>query len=383
MVQLSRRPGFGQLLEAINEWGALRLDLQGRVKSWNRAAPRMLGCSADDLRGRDCSFLFVEGGTDASQALRHAVSGGRYGYEGWLSRDDGAQFWAAVTIVSVIGRGGSTTEYAVAVRDLTKSKGREAGLQAALDVVQAVLAGMDLDAVLQLVAERARVLVRADAAAVRTADAGQRALVLRGVSERRGSSHVMPLIPVRALPIPGSICGAVFETGRPRLFSDLWGAWRSLPAAAAGSRLTSALGRVMHGPALLVPLRVRDRTLGVLMASNTRRRLPFHKHDLATLGLFANQVAVTVQQAHVRRDHERRGLVEERKRLGRDLHDGAIQSLYAVTLRLMAAIERAQDRRLVDQLVSLTAGVDVVIGDLRGHVSALRSDAGDPARATE
>jgi signal transduction histidine kinase len=241
---------------------------------------------------------------------------------------------------------------------------------------------MDLDAVLQLVAERARTLVRADAAAVRTADAGAQTLVLRGVSER-GGRHVMPLVPVQELPIPGSVCGAVFETGLPRLFPDLWGAWKSLPVTASGSRITSAWRRVVHGPALLVPLRVRDRTVGVLMASNSRGRLPFHRHDLATLGLFANQVAVTVQQAHVRRDQERQALIEERKRLGRDLHDGAIQSLYAVTLRLMAAIERAPDGRLADQLSRLTRHVDVVIADLRGHVSALRSDAADPAPATE
>lgn len=382
MVQLPRGPSFGHLIDAIKEWAVLRLDLRGRVTGWNRVAPKILGCSADALHGRHCSFLFSQAGEDESHALRYAASSGRYDYEGWHARDDGGQFWAAITVAPVNGRDGSPIEYTVAVRDLTRSKGREAGLRAALDVAQAVLAGMDLDAVLQLVAERARVLVRADAAAVRTADARERALVLRGVSER-GGRHVTSLVPVRELSIPGSVCGAVFETGRPRLFSDLWGAWKSLPVAAAGSRLTSVLGRVMHGPALLVPLRVRDRTLGVLMASNTRGRLPFHKHDLATLAVFARQVAVTVQQAHVRRDQERRVLIEERKRLGRDLHDGAIQSLYAVTLRLMAAIERAQDRRLADQLASLTAHVDFVIADLRGHVSALRSDAGEGVQPTE
>lgn len=255
---------------------------------------------------------------------------------------------------------------------------QERGLWAALDVSKALLAGREPDAVLELVADRARALAQADGAIVRIAGAGDQTLVLRAVSERSGGCGLPPLM-VRDLPVRGSICGIVFETGRAHLFSDLWQAWRALPSARGRPELALALQQELCGPALLVPLRAAGRALGVLMVSNATGRAPFRKHHLDTLERFANQVALAVEQAHLALERDRLALLEERRRLGRDLHDGAIQSLYAVTLRLAAAIERAQDRPLEDQLASLTTNVDAVIADLRGHVSALRSGAGDPA----
>jgi signal transduction histidine kinase len=254
---------------------------------------------------------------------------------------------------------------------------QEDGLHAALDVSQAILNGLELDAVLYMIAEWARLLVQADGAAVRITDAGGQMLVLRGVSEQPGK-HGLPPFRVRQLHVRGTICGAVFETGRPRLFADLWRATRQLPGGVASAQPSEALQRELCGPALLVPLRARDRALGVLMASNAAGQLPFRKHDLETLERFGSEVALAVGQKNVFPDQDRLALIEERKRLGRDLHDGAIQSLYAVTLRLNAAIERVEDSRLEDQLTRLSTHVDAVIADLRGHVYALRSGADGP-----
>jgi signal transduction histidine kinase len=277
----------------------------------------------------------------------------------------------------VAGRDGSKTRLA-ALRYLARPRYREDGLHAALDVSQAILAGVELDAVLQMIAEWARLLVEADGAAVRIADAGNQALVLRGVSERPGKHGLRPFL-ARELPVRGSICGGVFETGHARLFSDLWRGTRRLPGGVACSHHPEAVQRELCGPALLVPLHVQDGTFGVLMASNAAGRMPFRKHDLETLDRFGCEVALAIREAHVLPDQDRLALIEERRRLGRDLHDGAIQSLYAVTLRLNAAVERAQDGRLEEQLAGLTARIDAVIADLREHVYALRSGAGDSA----
>ena len=264
-----------------------------------------------------------------------------------------------------------------AIHRLSGPRHQEDALHAALDVSQAILAGVELEAVLQMIAEWARLLVEADGAAVRIADAGQQTLVLRGVSERPGRRGLRPFL-VRELPIRSSICGGVFETRRGRLVPDLWRATRRLPNAGAHARAAEA-PRELAGPALLVPLQGHGGTFGVLMASNAAGRLPFRKHDLETLVRFGSEVAPAVGEAHVLPDQGRQALVEERQRLGRDLHDGAIQSLYAVTLRLNATIGRVQDGRLEQQLASLTAHIDAVIGELREHVHALRSGAGGPA----
>ncbi|HKF74557.1 MAG TPA: histidine kinase [Candidatus Dormibacteraeota bacterium] len=366
---------MNQVLDAIRDRALLRLDRTGLVLHCNEAAPKILGRAAPDLRGRHCSFLFDEtdtGREKAGEALALAMSDGRYERRGWQVRGDGSHFWAEVRIAP-LGGGGPALEYVAAIRDLTWPKRREDGLKAALDVSRAILAGLELGAAFQMVAERARALVDADAAEVRIVDASGTMLVLRGISERRGdqapSSTVVPELPVR-----GSLCGAVFEAGRARLVGGPGAALRHPPGDPYGE--LSEVQQVIPGPTLMVPLRVRSRSLGVLTASNLTGRPSLERHDLQTMAAFANQVTLAIQQVRRRRDQERRVLIEERRRLGRDIHDGVIQSLYAVTLSLSVAIERAQDLRLQRQLAGMTAHVDAVIADLRGLVRELRSSGG-------
>lgn len=241
-------------------------------------------------------------------------------------------------------------ERVAAIRHPASFRLQEHELRAALDVSNAILTGLELDAVLQLAAVHARTLVRADGVAVRMAGADDQTLVLRAVSELPGRRG-LPVLP-RELPVRGSICGAVFETGRAQLLPDV------------------------GGPSILVPLRAQGRALGVLIAAKAGGRPRFRRRHLGTLRRFANQVAQALLQAQLAPERDGPALVEERKRLGRDLHDGAMQSLYSVTLRLSAAIERAEDRHLQDQLTRLTMHLDTIIADLRGHVRALRSGAG-------
>src|SRR5215469_3029788 len=160
-------------------------------------------------------------------------------------------------MVRVIGRDGPTIRRVAAIRRLAGPRHQEDTLHAALDVSQAILSGVELEAVLQMIAEWARLLVEADGAAVRIADAGSQTLVLRGVSERPGRRGLRPFL-VRELPIRSSISGGVFETRRGRLFPDLWRATRRLPDGAAQAQGSEAAPRELGGPALLVPLQGHD-----------------------------------------------------------------------------------------------------------------------------
>lgn len=373
MVRLPTRPEFGQVMDAIKDRAILRLNRSGRVTRFNRAAPKILGYPARRLGGRHFSSLFPDGGADpekAMDALELAASAGRYERHGWLARGDGSHIWAEVTIAPLSGHDGPTLEYIAAIRDLTRQKRHEDGLKAALDVSRAILTGLELGAAFQMIAERARALVRADVAEVRAVDASGTMLVLRGVSERRGGQGP-PYELVQDVPVRGSIWGSVFESGRPRLLPDPEASLRNLSRAGA-----AAVTRAMPGPALVVPLKALGRTIGVLTASSSGKGTALERHDVQTMSVFANQVALAVQRLCRRRDRERRALIEERRRLGRDIHDGVIQSLYAVTLGLTVAIERAQDLGLQKQLASMTTHVDSVIASLRGLVRELRSSSG-------
>lgn len=375
MVWLPTRPELGDLIDAIKDRAVLRLDRGGRIVRCNRAAPEILGYPIRDLRSHDYSILFPDdhaGRERASQALEVAASDGHYEHQGWQARGDGSRFWAEVTIAPLGTRNGPALGYVAAIRDLTEPKRQEDGLRAALNISRAILTGLEPNLAFQKIADWARALVKADVAQVRIVDSSGTMLVLQGISVRRGSrvaGHVLrPEVPVQ-----GSICGSVFEVGRPRLLSDPPTAVKGLSDVEA-----TQLHEVMPGPTLIVPLRARKRTLGVLVVSNPTSRAALERHDMKTMVLFANQVILAVEDVRQRRERERLLLAEERRRLGRDVHDGVIQSLYAVTLSLNLAIEGAQDLRLKNQLASVTTQVDAVIANLRGLVRELRSTAGEP-----
>jgi signal transduction histidine kinase len=63
--------------------------------------------------------------------------------------------------------------------------------------------------------------------------------------------------------------------------------------------------------------------------------------------------------------------MEERERIGRELHDGVIQALFAVGMHLQAAALRAGDPELEKQLDTTVADIDNAIRDLRNYIFGL------------
>jgi signal transduction histidine kinase len=261
---------------------------------------------------------------------------------------------------------GGEPAFEATVRDLTEGKRRADELRAALEISRAILGGQPDDAVLQLVARRARALVEGDCALVRTLGAGGNVLVLRASAWRRPKDAVRTR-PAHELPREASIAGRVFDSGRPRLVADLAAVTR------APSRARE-LARPCGGPALFVPLNAGSRVLGTLTVQKWKSGRPFQRQDLNVLRRFASQAALALHHANVNHDRDRRAVAEERERLGRELHDGAIQSLYAVTLGLAEVGSRTTDRRFQKQLESLGGRIDGVVQGLRSHIHRLRRD---------
>ena len=89
---------------------------------------------------------------------------------------------------------------------------------------------------------------------------------------------------------------------------------------------------------LASPLVVKGKIIGALVA--TDKRQPFTQDDLRTMGLFADQAAIAIENSRLTKDVERIAVMEERNRLARDLHDSITQSLYGVSLYAEAAARR-------------------------------------------
>ena len=247
---------------------------------------------------------------------------------------------------------------------------RQESLEAAVEIAQALLAGQEPAAMWWLIAHRGRRLVRADAAIVRTIGEDGKTLVLRGLDPRRPGSHRAGIL-LLGEPIAAGVCGAVYEAGRPSLISDVGALYGAAQPPLAGAP-ENVSGQTPQGPGLIVPLGPRGNAIGTLMAVNQRGGRLFEKRDIDLLRSFAAQAVLAVQEAEVRRERQRRMVVEERRRLARELHDDAIRSLRDISNGLANAAATSEDPVLREHMAALVRTLESIIQDLRNHIYGLR-----------
>ena len=126
------------------------------------------------------------------------------------------------------------------------------------------------------------------------------------------------------------------------------------------------------GPALFVPLAGRDRTLGSLVVANARGAPPFREADVQRAEAFAEHAAVALEYARLQRELQRLAVLEDRERIAKELHDGAIQALFAVGMGLQGSAQIAGSEELRARLQNAVDELDRVIRDLRNYIFGLR-----------
>ncbi|WP_110518873.1 GAF domain-containing sensor histidine kinase [Herpetosiphon llansteffanensis] len=130
---------------------------------------------------------------------------------------------------------------------------------------------------------------------------------------------------------------------------------------------------------LTVPVRSRERTVGVIQAVN-KRNGPFTEHDLRTLSMLANQAAISIENANLytklkeERDRLIRKEEEVRHQINRDLHDGPTQSIAAISMNIefIKKLMHAMPERVEDELNSLALLVKKTYQELRTLLFELR-----------
>ncbi len=252
------------------------------------------------------------------------------------------------------------TQAAIAIENASlfeEARLQERRLSAAAEVTRAILEGHDTGEVLRLVARRARELVGAALATIAT-PGGDDTLTLT-VVDGEGADTLTG----ERFPIEGSISGEVMETGKPALISD----------AATDERVNQPIVRLGNiGPTLLVPLAAGDRPFGTLAVANLAGGRTFSDQDLTLVAHFADQASVAVDFARVRAELERLAILEDRERIAKELHDGVVQSLFAVGMSLQAAETATEDAGLRDRLAGAVDDIDRAIRELRGYIFGLR-----------
>jgi len=127
--------------------------------------------------------------------------------------------------------------------------------------------------------------------------------------------------------------------------------------------------------ALLVSPILLQRQLHGYMIIGTTTKRRFTREDLEFLLVFVAQGAAGFETVRLQEKAEEVAVLEERARIARDLHDGFIQSLAAIDLRVEAAkvlVERKPER-LPRALEELHQVVDRGYQDVRHYLTVLRN----------
>lgn len=158
--------------------------------------------------------------------------------------------------------------------------------------------------------------------------------------------------------------GLTAESGKPMVTSDLQKDVRFLRPQVV-NRGFQCLA--------CIPLTSHANVIGVMdVASRQVKRLdPREINLLTSIGTWAG---TTIENVRLNQQNHRLAVLEERERIGMDLHDGIIQSIYAVGLALdYARMElETNPRKALGKLEQAIEGLDSTIRDIRTYIMDLR-----------
>lgn len=233
-------------------------------------------------------------------------------------------------------------------------------LDAVREISSAMLAGAEIEAVLQTIARRARELVDAATATIVTpaTETTGGSLEVK-VADGAHASELLGL----AVPRQGSVSGDVIQSGRPTVLNDASKDGRTYqPMVALGGM----------GPMVLVPLVLRGKPFGTLAIANPVGGVAFDDEAVRLVATFADQASVALEYGRAQRELNRLSVLEERERIGRELHDGVIQSLFSVGMGLQATATRSGDPEVQSRVEAAIGEIDGAIRDLRNYIFGLR-----------
>ncbi|MDH6448360.1 MULTISPECIES: GAF domain-containing protein [unclassified Streptomyces] len=243
------------------------------------------------------------------------------------------------------------------------SRLRERWLQANAEITHRLMSGGDRAKVLALIAERAGEITGSalTAVALPMADSGSLSVEIAvGLDAERHRGLV--------LPVESTLMGLAFSSAAPAVSADVRHDERISPEPPRFQGL---------GPAVAVPVGTSEGGVrGVLLLAREAGRPEFSATETETLQAFAAQAAVAMELAERRRDAEQIAVLKDRDRIARDLHDLAIQRLFATGMTLQSAgrfIEHAEAAERVGRAVD---DLDETIKIIRSTIFGLRSREG-------
>jgi PAS domain S-box-containing protein len=282
-------------------------DLQGFVTSWNPAAERLYGYSAEEAIGRHISFLVPPDRKDEEmRILERVIRGERLEtYETERIRADGARIAVSLTVSQIASPLRGVIGASVVARDITAETRRRRAQE--FLVAASRLLDTSLDP-----AETARTIVgtavpelaafcvvdflRDDGFLGDSVVAGADPQAAARLEELRREK---PLDPEGVHPV-----AQVLRAGRPMIWTDLRDP-EVVDDVAQSDEHRRLMEEAEYNSAAVVPLVARGRTIGALSFLHASRDLRFAEGDLDFLGELGDRAAMALDNARLYRDRDR------------------------------------------------------------------------------
>ncbi len=251
----------------------------------------------------------------------------------------------------------TTEQFATAIREAedwaaaaTEARRRLEALDAA---TVAISQELSLERVLQIIVDSVRPLVGARYAALGIPDdhGTMERFITSGISEAQRAA-------IGAAPRGRGLLGISLHESSTIRVDDI----AAHPASA---------GFPPHHPPmttlLSVAVKVEGRAIGNLYLTDRVDGQPFSKDDEQLVESFARHAGLAIHNARMHEELRQLAILQERERIAQDLHDGSIQSLYAVSL----ALEDTEELMDSDPAQAV-ARIDHAIESIHGTIQEIR-----------
>lgn len=256
-------------------------------------------------------------------------------------------------------------QYAEISRLFSTSERQRERLRLLQEAMTTIAQDRDWETILQRVVELSRELTgaRYGALAVLNPDETIARFITSGMSPEEIQA-------IGSLPRGKGLLGEVIKTRRPLRVDNIQRHPASTGWPAGHPPMATFLG---------MPILFRDQVVGHLYLTE-KAGSTFSQEDEELVGLLASQAAVLITNARLNRELERMAVVDERQRIGMDLHDGTIQALYGVMLTidtLLSKIPPTDPLSVRTTLDALGDRISSITNDIRHYIFDLKQERQD------